>query len=410
MSDEPRGEGPAQELPEPLPGLLPGADEGPAARREYFDPERWDGEVTRGRPDDDRDPVATGLGRVEGRGKAALFVSDFHMGDGTTAGDDSLDAHLHFDERFDCYTGFYPPGGTKARLFASVVTFALSRLAEAAGPDTSLDVVLHGDLIDFLALKGRGGARLGVPHAPFFHVLAALRGKAEVYWLRGNHDYVVPSGPWGRGEFYVNPGLQVLAEHGDFWDKENWPPGPGNKGSRVVIEGSAAFEVHATVLDGQVYYLMAGLDNVRPWSNKALKAFLDRRARWSEVAWLGSLLARIKYLGAADDSDAYKGAQRRRRGDYKDWLMVQGHTHVPAAVPGTYYNTGTWITTLVTLDKEEHTINAFPFLLAYPGPDGRRVEEYYVARAAADERPQVRLQTPESVNDLRREFGYDPIK
>src|SRR5690242_18219041 len=122
MPEEPKGAGPAQDLPEPLPELLPAADEGPAARREYFDPERWDAEVTHGRPADDRDPVATGVGRVEGRGRAALFVSDFHMSDGTTAGDDSLDAHLHFDERFDCYTGFFPPGGTKARLFASVVT------------------------------------------------------------------------------------------------------------------------------------------------------------------------------------------------------------------------------------------------------------------------------------------------
>jgi UDP-2,3-diacylglucosamine pyrophosphatase LpxH len=269
--------------------------------------------------------------------------------------------------------------------------------------------VLVGDVINFLDLKGRGGTYVSRRHAPLFHGLAAAGRRAAVTWLRGNHDYVVPSGPWGRGEFYVNAGLRVLAEHGDFWDKENWPPGPGSKGARVVIEGGSAFEVHATVLDGEVYYLMAGLDNIRPWSNKAVKAFLDRRARWSEVAWLGSLLARIKYLGAADDSDAYKGAMRRRRGEYKDWLMVQGHTHVPAAVPGTYYNTGTWITTLVTLDKEERTIDAFPFLLAYAGPDGRRVEEYYIARTAPGEPPRVRLQTQESVNACRREFGYDPI-
>jgi UDP-2,3-diacylglucosamine pyrophosphatase LpxH len=409
MPEEPKGAGPAQDLPEPLPELLPPADEGPAATREYFDPERWDGELTRGRPPDDQDPLTHEAGRALGRGRAALFVSDFHMGDGTTAGDDSLDAHLHFDERFDCYTGFFPPGGTKARLFAAVATFALRRLAEAAGPDAPLDVVLHGDLIDFLALKGRGGARVGAPHAPFFHVLKALRRRAEVYWLRGNHDYIVPSGPWGRGELYVNPGLKVLAEHGDFWDKENWPPGPTSKGARLVIEGGSAFEVHATVLDGEVYYLMAGLDNVRPWSNKALKAFLDRRARWSDVAWLGSLLARLKYLGAADDSAAYKGAMRRRRGEYRDWLMVQGHTHVPAAVPGAYYNTGTWITTLVTLDDEERTVDAFPFLLVYAGPDGRRVEEYYIAEEAPGRRPRVRLQGPESVNECRRAFGYDAI-
>ena len=52
-------------------------------------------------------------------------------------------------------------------------------------------------------------------------------------------------------------------------------------------------------------------------------------------------------FGAADDSAAYKGALQRRKGDHRDWLVVQGHTHVPAAVPGIYYNTGTWITTLL---------------------------------------------------------------
>jgi hypothetical protein len=117
----------------------------------------------------------------------------------------------------------------------------------------------------------------------------------------------------------------------------------------------------------------------------------------------------VKYVGGADDSAAYKGAQRRRRGEYRDWLVVQGHTHVPAAVPGTYYNTDTWITTLVTLGDEERTVDAFPFLLVYAGPDGRRVEEYYIAEEAPGERPRVRLQTPESVNECRRAFGYDAV-
>ena len=60
-------------------------------------------------------------------------------------------------------------------------------------------------------------------HRLIFRVLAARQGaKLDVYWLRGNHDYVVPAGPWEAGEFYVNPRLrvQVLAEHGDRWDKD----------------------------------------------------------------------------------------------------------------------------------------------------------------------------------------------
>ena len=171
----------------------------------------------------------------------------------------------------------------------------------------------------------------------------------EVYWLRGNHDYIVPSGPWRPGVFYTNRILKTLAEHGDFWDKGNWPPGPTNKGSRLVIEPGAAFEVHPEVLDdGTITYLMSGVDNLRPWSDDAVEDFLDRRSKYSDVAALAALISRLKFVGAADDSAAYQGAlERRRQGPYQDWLMVQGHTHMPAAVPGVYYNLGTWITTLV---------------------------------------------------------------
>ena len=234
---------------------------------------------------------------------------------------------------------------------------------------------------------------------------------AGVYWLRGNHDYAVPTGPWQAGEYYVNPALHTLAEHGDFWDKENWPPGTTNKGSRVVIEGGSAFEVHAGVAkDGEVKYLMSGVDNLRPWSNAAAKDYLQRRAKYSDVAALVALIARLKYLGAADDSAAYKGAQQRRKGPYRDWLMVQGHTHVPAALPDVYYNLGTWTTTLVAPAGKEAQVEVFPFLLVYADPQGRRVEEYYfVCRDAAGATPRAVLQTPASVNLVRREFGYPDI-
>jgi hypothetical protein len=155
---------------------------------------------------------------------------------------------------------------------------------------------------------------------------------------------------------------------------------------------------------------MGGLDNLRPWSNDAIEGFLDRRSKFSDIAWVAATLARLKYLGGADDSDAYQGALTRRKREYRDWLMVQGHTHVPAAVPGVYYNTGTWISSLVAPDGEEKQIEAFPFLLVYLARDGSRVEEYYIGCDATPERPAyARLQTPESVNEFRKEFGYKEL-
>jgi hypothetical protein len=44
------------------------------------------------------------------------------------------------------------------------------------------------------------------------------------------------------------------------------------------------------------------------WNNDAIEALLDRRSKYSDVAAITALLARFKYLGAADDSAAYKGA------------------------------------------------------------------------------------------------------
>ncbi len=195
-------------------------------------------------------------------------------------------------------------------------------------------------------------------------------------------------------------------------DKENWPAGPGTKGSRVVIELGSAFEVHPGVgEDGTIRCLMSGIDNLRPWQNDAIEGFLDRRAKYSDVAAMAAVVARLKFLGAADDSAAYQGALRRRKAQpYRDWLMVQGHTHVPTAVPGVYYNLGAWITTLVAPKGKEAQVEAFPFLLVYVAPDGRRVEEYFVIhRDTPGATPRAVLQSAESVNELRREFGYKNI-
>jgi hypothetical protein len=163
--------------------------------------------------------------------------------------------------------------------------------------------------------------------------------------------------------------------------------------------------------EGTLKYLMAGIDNLRPWNNASFEGFLDRRSKYSEVAALSALLARLKYLGAADDSGAYKGALRRRKGTYRDWLMVQGHTHVPAAVPGVYYNTGTWITNLLAHKGKEFHAEAFPLLLVYLDREGQRVEEYYFASngGAPGQSATVSLQTVESVNRFREECGYEAI-
>lgn len=401
-------------LPDPRPDFLPPPEGDPREfERLYFDPERWDAEVANHFIPNTDDPVAVGRGQVEGQGSAALFVSDFHMADGTAGGDDFLESHLHPEEEYGgLYTGYFPPGESRAGLFASVLTFALGRIGQAAGLNARPDVVLVGDVINFLEMKGRGATLVGRSHAPFFRALAAVRDQASVIWLRGNHDYVVPSGPWRRGEFYTNPMLRTLAEHGDFWDRENWPPGPTNNGSKLAIELGGPYEVHASVMrEGTIRYLFSGVDNLRPWSNDALRAFLDRRSKYSDVAALSALLARMEDVGAADDSDALRGAElRRRKEPYRDWLMVQGHTHVPAMLPGAYYNLGTWISTLVAPKGKERQVEAFPFLLVYIDPNGRRVEEYYiVSRDRPGATPRAVLQTADSVNALRVEFGYSKV-
>jgi hypothetical protein len=401
------GDLPTFDLPEPRPELIePSGDE-----TSYFDPERWEREQWRPHQTAPGDPVSHEAGRQEGRAPAVLLLSDFHLGDGSVAGDDFLDSHLRRDEELDVYVGFSPAGESRGRLFAAVLTFALDRVAGRLGEGAPLDVVLNGDVINFLELKGRGGTMVSPKHRPVFRAMAAARRRGEVFWLRGNHDYLVPEGPWRRGEFYANEGLRVLAEHGDFWDKENWPPGPDNKGSRLIIEAGAAFEGQPSVLKGgAVKYLLAGIDNLRPWNNDAIERFLDRRARYSDVAALAAVLARADYLGAADDRAPYRGALKRRRRTHPDWLMVQGHTHVPAAVPGVYYNTGSWIPTLVAKDGEEAQIESFPFLLVYAGPRGERVEEYFtVSEESPGGRARVAPHTAQSVNELRRSYGYEPL-
>src|SRR4051794_13818326 len=87
-------------LPEPFPEFLPAPDtETSASVRAYFDPEGWDEEVIRRQPEpDERDPLEHDKGHLKGSGTAALFVSDFHLADGTAGGDDFLESHLRPEE------------------------------------------------------------------------------------------------------------------------------------------------------------------------------------------------------------------------------------------------------------------------------------------------------------------------
>jgi hypothetical protein len=196
-------------LPRPLPEFaLPSDGGSPAAVDSYFAPDRWDAEVAHHAPSDDRDPVELGLGKIESTSEAVLVLSDFHMADGSTGGDDFLDSHLHRDEELDIETGFFPPGRSQAELFAAVVTFALDRVRQAGG-HSRLDVVLNGDVINFLDLQGRGGTLVCRKHLQFFPTLDAVGSQGSVIWPRCNQDYVVPEGPWRRGEFYANPGAPV---------------------------------------------------------------------------------------------------------------------------------------------------------------------------------------------------------
>ena len=397
-------------LPEPRHEFLPPFNgDGLGLEKGYFDPEKWDGEFTAGRGLDKHDPVAYERGKLTGNSRAVLLLSDFHLGDGSAGGDDFLISHVLPDEKLGLHTGFAPGGESRAAEFASVLTFALERVAGASGSTTRVDLVLNGDIINMLELQGRGSTLVSPKHKLLFRTLAVAQAVADVYWLRGNHDYVVPSGPWKSGEFYVNPQLQLLAEHGDFWDKETWPPGPENKGSELVLEVGALFEVQATVQsDHAIKFLMSGIDNLRPWSNDAIQGFLDRRSRLSDVAKFAAAVSRLKFLGAADDYGGYEGALARRKKAYAEWLMVQGHTHVPAFVPGVYYNTGSWISTLVALDGKERHIEAFPFLLVYLDRQGIRREEYYtLRRIGPNDVPIIALETADSINELRKEYGYD---
>lgn len=184
---------------------------------------------------------------------ARLFVSDLHITDGTP-GDDFVWGHLAPDASGN-YVGAGPtPPVSRANVFATIHAFAHWRIATAG--ITSLDVVLNGDIVDVLELIGRR-TRISPIHRGFWATCAAARASGDrVFYLAGDHDFVIPPGPWVPGFTYANPALRVVAEHGHRFDPTNWPPGLMSVGSRLVsgllpgLGGTAQLEVEALLNTG----------------------------------------------------------------------------------------------------------------------------------------------------------------
>jgi hypothetical protein len=112
--------------------------------------------------------------------------------------------------------------------------------------------------------------------------------------------------------------------------------------------------------------------------------------------------------------------------------MVQGHTHVPVSIPGSFYNTGTWTPHVKVLKDVRHSLltginkrpdaesfnSINPFLLVYKKDgDANRTEEFYtVNQTGKNEQGKIALRNQQSINELRWNFfdqppvlGYPPI-
>jgi len=360
------------------------------------------------------DPVNSTFG-VFGSNPAALFVSDFHFSDGGV-GDDYQASHLVSSPPL--VIGNSAAGPSRAGLFAAVLNFAAGRLAALGIP--RFDIVLNGDTIDMLELIGRGST-LSPVHNGFFGALAATRAAGNtVYYLRGNHDFVVPPSPlWIPGVFYANGSLQTFAEHGDFHDPFNWPPGLGNPGSIFVVGAGAGIETLVTdftIFPPAWVYELAGIDNVRPFSAATITGFLRARVGLATRVLAPAVAAAINaadlaariFGGLPNDFQGVTGALRRfLSARFFQWLQVQGHTHIPLALPSYYYNTGTWTPYIITAGGVETILETFPFLLVYLNPaTGRRTEEFFLVQFAAGGRATATLSSRARVNRLRVRLGY----
>jgi UDP-2,3-diacylglucosamine pyrophosphatase LpxH len=374
---------------------------------------------------DDPSDLAPGTiyGEVVGEHRAVLVVSDFHLSDGGI-GDDFLENHLIRSAAVN------PPGGgyvgnraanpSRAILFSRVVAFAIARAQSLGIP--KIDIVLNGDIFDLLEMLSRG-APWSKRHLPLFEVCDWANSNGHrVYYLCGNHDWIVPPGPWTAARWYVHQAMRVLVEHGDRFDRFNWPKGVSSMGAQLVL-GTNIFaysigrlEIRADMAGLGLVYRMAGIDNVRPFDDKTITEFIRRHyapgmfpniatADAAKVLFI-NLLQAAGFVGHADDSFCLKGARwMQAGGNYAGWLMVHGHTHIPVAVPNIYYNTGTFTATIV-LPGNETLIEQLPFLFLYHDGTGARKEEFYTVAPTG----KGLLRNRGAVNRLRETvYGYPPF-
>ena len=296
--------------PDRSPFDLPPGGGSPSEVDHYFAPERWDAEVANHHPGDGRDPVETASGKSKAPPRPCSSSATFTWPTAAPAADDFLDSHLRRDARTRHRPASSRPGASRAGLFAAAVTFALDRVRPAGG-HPRLEVVLNGDVVNFLELKGRGGTVVSRKHLPFYRTLDALAGRGSVVWLRGNHDYVVPAGPWRRGEFYANPAHAT--------------PGRARRrvrrrklAARAGQQGVPAGDPGRLAVRGPRRRRRPGHDQV-PDVRDRQPPPLERRRHprvprpagqaLRRAAAIAAVLGRLKYLGAADDSAAQGGAE-----------------------------------------------------------------------------------------------------
>jgi UDP-2,3-diacylglucosamine pyrophosphatase LpxH len=377
--------------------------------------------------------------------KAALFVSDLHMSDGT-GGDDFLENHLTQEGKWVVGNKF--TGTSKANLLARVITFVQGRLKKVFPNDTpKFDLVLNGDIVDQLEMMARN-TTLHDTHKGFFSICNGLRNNGhKVFYVRGNHDYVVPPGPWQKGTAYENTYLTTFAEHGDMFDKRNWPPGPDSWGSKFVLGNllpgfPSPADIETLIFkgpEGKFKAWYSGMDNV---ATSDLKYFMLKGKGFNILDNFLSAIALnfSTYQDVIDEMERLdpgsipdvRGALFRTLIKYPDYLMVQGHTHVPVSIPGSFYNTGTWTPHVKVLKDVRHSLltginkrpdaesfnSINPFLLVYKKDgDANRTEEFYtVNQTGKNEQGKIALRNQQSINELRWNFfdqppvlGYPPI-
>jgi hypothetical protein len=309
--------------------------------------------------------------------KAAFFVSDLHMSD-NTMGDDFLFDHLVPLAAQNLFVGNPAQGPSKAVLFQHVISFVITELQNLG--IHSFDTVLGGDIYDVWEMEERG-TTISPAHNAFVATCGNLRANGNpVYYARGNHDSIVPDGPWMKVEQYVNTVLKVKADHGHRSDPAN--KGVNNPIGSTVSHAVAIMETIRVNVNGNPTYLLTGIDNVRPTNDSAV-FFLNRIGVFAPLNQLLNILAqifRIIFKPRTGIGGFFRSILRFLSALFTGYLKVEGHTHDAVQWPKVYYNTGTWTgKLLINADRSESYTEECHFLLVYKDPNtGERVERFLV--------------------------------